>query len=437
MGNVRLWTIIVSVVCGSGPLARGADWSQFRGPSGDGHVEQQLPSLWSLADNTRWRTEVPGEGWSSPVVVAGRIYLTAAIPVSNSPAATLATQPEATTGEADGASAAKDFDLYLLAFDGATGQALWRTALFVEQSATAPQIHQKNSHASPTPFFDGQHLFVHFGHQGTACVTLDGQIVWRNASLAYEPVHGNGGSPVVVGQLVIFSRDGKEISEITALDKTTGQIAWQTPRDVEVSRRFSFCTPLVLELDGQTQLILPGSDVVQSLDPQTGQELWRVRYHGYSVIPKPIYHDGVVLISTSYDRPTLLAIDPTGRGDVTDTHVRWQTASAAIPHTPSLVARQGVVAMISDKGIASAYDVSNGQELWKERIGGNYSASPLLSDSHMHLLSEEGDYTVLDISGSPREVHRTKLGERTLASPAVIDNDLVIRTAQALYRIGR
>lgn len=408
-----------------------ADWSAFRGPSGNGQVEQALPIKWSVSEDARWRTVVPGEGWSSPIVVDGTIYLTAAIPVQTEPvqAETKETSSDKTTGS--------DLDLCLLAFDAASGQPTLRVPLFVEHLATAPQIHKKNSHASPTVCFDGQHLFVHFGHQGTACVSLTGQVVWRNDSLAYPPVHGNGGSPVVIEQLVIFSRDGDDISEVTALDKTTGQIVWRTTRDVETKKLFSFCTPLVLELQGQTQVVIPGSDVVQSLDPQTGKELWRVRYEGYSVIPKPIYHAGLVFISTSYDRPSLLAIDPTGQGDVTDSHVRWQASSAAIPHTPSLVAVDGKVAMISDKGIAAGYDAQSGEELWKERIGGNYSASPLLHGTHMYLFSEEGDCTILDIAAAPKIVAKTKLGERTLASPAVIDGDLIIRSEQALYRIGR
>ncbi len=176
---------------------------------------------------------------------------------------------------------------------------------------------------------------------------------------------------------------------------------------------------------------------MQSLNPDDGSEYWRVRYTGYSVIPKPIFHHGLVFVSTSYDRPSLLAIDPTGSGDVTDTHVRWTvSANAAIPHTPSLVALDGKVAMVSDKGIAACFDGATGKELWKERIGGNFSASPLLVGSQMHLLSEEGDYTVLDIAGQPQTVSQTKLGERALASPAVIDGDLILRTDKALVRIG-
>lgn len=408
-----------------------ADWSEFRGPLGNGLVAESIPTQWSAAENARWRTELPGEGWSSPIIVQGTIYLTAAIPLaSGSP-----NQP--TTATASAKSPSVDLELCLLSIDATSGKLIKRVPLFVQNGATAPKIHQKNSHASPTAYYDGKHLFVHFGHQGTACVTLDGNIVWRNDQLVYPPVHGNGGSPVVVGRHLIFSRDGQDISEVTALDKTTGKIAWQSQRDVQTKKRFSFCTPLALELNGRSQLILPGSDVVQSIDPADGRELWRVRYEGYSVIPKPIFHGGLVFVSTSYDRPTLLAIDPTGSGDVTDSHVRWTvSANAAIPHTPSLVALDGKVAMVSDKGIAACFDVVTGKELWKERIGGNFSASPLLVGSQMHLLSEEGDYTVLDIASQPIKVAQTKLNERSLASPAVLDGDLILRTDKALYRIG-
>ncbi len=400
-----------------------ADWHEFRGPAGNGVVTNTIPTQWSATENVLWSTEVPGEGWSSPIVVDNTIFLTAAIPVANPPA-------NAETSQA------QDLDLCLLAFDASNGQLKERISLFTELAATAAKIHQKNSHASPTPYFDGTHLYVHFGHQGTACVSTQGAVLWRNASLGYPPVHGNGGSPVVVDGLLIFSRDGKDISEVTALDKLTGQIVWQRERQVETSKRFSFCTPLVLNNEnGLKQLIIPGSDVVQSLNPLTGEEIWRVRYTGYSVIPRPIYESGLVFVSTSYDRPSLLAIDPSGQGDVTESHVKWSTASANIPHTPSLVGMHGKVAMVSDKGIAAAYDALTGKELWKERIGGNFSASPLLVGSLMYLLSEEGDCTVLDIADIPTVVAKNKLDARTLASPAVIGNDLLIRTDKALMRI--
>lgn len=387
-----------------------ADWPDFRGPARDGVVRNlQLPKSWSAEENIRWRTEIPGEGWSSPIVIGEMIYLTAAIPNDSG------------------------YALALFSIQANSGEIQNRVQLF-QESSDAPDIHKKNSHASPTPIFDGTHLFVHFGHQGTACVTLDGSVVWKNDSLAYPPVHGNGGTPAVVEDLVIFSRDGADISQITALDKRTGKVVWERERDVEADKKFSFCTPLMLELDGRQQLILPGSNVVQSLDPKTGQEHWRLRYEGYSVIPRPIYHAGLVFVCTGYNRPSILAIDPTGSGDVTDTHLKWQSNSN-IPHTPSIIALDGKIAVVSDKGIACCFDATTGEELWKERIGGNFSASPLLVGTEMYLLSEEGVCTILDIAGQPTEIAVNKIGERCLASMAVVDQDLLLRSDTALYRI--
>lgn len=239
----------------------------------------------------------------------------------------------------------------------------------------------------------------------------------------------------MVDDLLIFSRDGGDIAEVIALDKRSGQVAWRTPRDVEVDKLFSFCTPLVLEDPQRPQLILPGSNVVQSLDPATGKEWWRLRYDGYSVIPRPIFESGLVFVCTGYNRPALLAIDPSGSGDVTETHLRWRS-DENIPHTPSLVALHGRVALVSDKGIASCFDALSGEQLWRERVGGNFSASPILAGSRMYMLSEEGDCTILDIADMPIEVAKNSLGERCLASPAVVGQDLILRSSAALYRLS-
>ena len=393
------------------------DWPEFRGPNGQGiYGAKDLPLKWSKDDGVKWRTELPGNGWSSPIVVRGTVYLTAAVPVN-------ANAPDK-----------PDLDLMLMLIDVESGKLLKSVKVFTQSGAGSSGIHSKNSHASPTPIVDEDRLYLHFGHQGTACTDLQGNILWSNKELGYPPVHGNGGSPVVVGKLLIFSRDGADISEVTALDKMTGTVVWKRERNVEADKRFSFCTPLVIEAAGKKQLILPGSNVVQSLVPGTGEEIWRLTYDGYSVIPRPIYADGLVFISTGYNRPSLLAIDPTGTGDVTKTHLKWKS-DANVPHTPSLVASGGKVFMVSDNGIASGVDSATGKEIWKERIGGNFSASPLLVGDRMYMLSEEGDATILQIGEKPKELAKNKLTERCLASPAIIGDDLLIRSADALYRI--
>lgn len=390
-----------------------AEWPEFRGPSGQGLVAKELPTHWSDRQNVAWRCELPGEGWSSPVVWQDRIYQTAAIATDE-----------------DG------FQLALLIVDAKLGRLEPPIALF-EQGPKAPRIHRKNSHASPTPIIHGEHIYVHFGHQGTACCRLDGTVVWKNTDLSYPPVHGNGGSPVITNDKIVFSRDGGNISQVTALDSKTGRLAWECERNVSASKSFSFCTPLLIRHQGRAQLVIPGSDVVQSLDPDSGKEWWRVEYTGYSVVPRPIYHSGLVYVTTGYDNAQLLAIDPAGDGNVTESHVRWRFNSA-VPNTPSLVAWKSQVIMISDKGIVTGLDAETGELIWKKRIGGDFSASPLLANDRLYLMSEAGVCSVLDLSSKPPVVIASNdLQERSLASPAVLGNDLLIRTAQALYRIAQ
>lgn len=421
--NSRSWLSLGAlglalVACCWNTAARAADWLQFRGTEGDGESRVvALPTEWSATEHVAWRCELPGEGWSSPVVLGDRIYLSSAIAKEQD-------KPDS------------DRDLALLIVDARAGKLIQRVNLFHVPGATAAKIHSKNSNASPTPLIDGERIYVHFGHLGTACTTTDGEIVWRNDDLSYPPVHGNGGSPVLVGRSLVFSQDGADESKVIALDIETGKVRWETPRNVESSKKFSFCTPLVLQVAGQQQVIIPGSNVVQSLDPETGKEFWRVRYDGYSVIPRPIVSEGLVMVCTGYDRPSLLAIRPDGKGDVTDTHVVWKT-DVSVPHTPSLCTRSELIFMVSDKGIASCLESATGKEVWKERIGGNFSASPLLAGEVLYLLSEEGDTTVIKADREFSRVARNRLGERTLASMAVVDRDLLIRSANALYRITK
>jgi len=392
-----------------------ADWTQFRGPEGNGHsTATGLPVEWSDTLNVTWKEAIPGEGWSSPVVSDGAIYLTAAVPDA---------------GESN------DYSLRLLSFNAKTGEQLGSVEIFRQEGSSAPTIHSKNSHASPTPIIEGDRIYVHFGHQGTACVSRAGKVLWQTRELAYEPVHGNGGTPIIVDDLLIFSCDGKTDPFVVGIDKATGKVRWKTGRKSEAARKFSFTTPTLINVEGERQLISPGSGEVSALDPRTGEELWRVDYgDGYSVIPKPVFANGLVFICTGYDRPNLLAIRPDGRGDVTETHVVWETDSQ-VPRTPSLLVVDDELYMAADKGVASCLDTKTGKVYWEERLGGNYSASPLYVDGRIYFQSEEGDTTVIAPGREFQKLARNQLGERTLASFGVSGHALLIRSDKHLYRI--
>jgi outer membrane protein assembly factor BamB len=393
----------------------GADWYQFRGPTADGQAgAARLPVHWSRTENIVWRQEIPGKGWSSPVIAQGRIFLTTAVPQGNQ----------------------GDHSLRALCLEAATGKVLWDVEVFHQDGASAPRIHPKNSHASPTPVVDDGQLFVHFGHMGTACLdTQTGRCLWRQQSLRYQPVHGNGGSPLLVGQHLIFCIDGADQQQVVALNRRDGSIAWRTPRNARAKKPFSFCTPTLITVQGRQQVICPGSDVVMALDPLTGQEIWRVRYDGYSVVPRPVYAHGLVFLSTGYDVPVLYAIRPDGRRDVTHTHVVWM-GKRGVPRNASPLVVGEYLYLAADGGQVTCLEARNGREVWSERVGRAFSASPIHADGRLYFCDEEGVTIVLKAGNTFEELARNRLQERILASPAVDGNALILRTEKALYRIA-
>ncbi len=399
------------------------DWSQFRGNEGTGiSQERNLPAEWGAEtdgkpQNVAWKLPMPGKGWSSPSLSRGRLYLTSAVPREGA-------EPDS-----------GDLSLRALCVDAKSGKVLWDHEIFVQEGKTSPKIHNKNSHASPTPLVDSNRLFVHFGHQGTACLDLDGKVLWETRELRYAPVHGNGCSPILVDGGLIFTCDGGSGPFVAALEADTGKLKWKFSRPGNPPKKFAFCTPTAITVNGKQQVICVGAGVVNSLDPATGTEIWHVKHEGYSVIPKPVFGNGLVYISTSYDSPAVLAIRPDGTGDVTETHVEW-TLKKGAPHTPSLLLLGRELYMVADKGVASCVDALTGEVHWQERVGGNYSSSLVFADDKIYIQSEEGKTLVLKPGTTFETPTETGFNtERTLASYAVGDGALFIRTEKNLYRV--
>jgi len=412
------WLTICSALWTS-PLGA-EDWTEFRGPTGQGQsAAVGLPTSWSAQKNVQWKVPVDGSGWSSPVAADDRIYLTTAVKV--------------------GQGADADVSLRALGLDAATGQVLWSREVFLQHGGAATRHHNKNSLASPTPVFSKGRLYVHFGHLGTACLdATDGKVLWSTQAHAYSPVHGNGGSPVLCDGLLIFSADGANSTAVLALDQRNGKLKWRTPRVTAATNTFSFSTPLVIEVEGRRQVVSAGSGVVQSLDPKNGKEIWRVTYGaGFSVVPRPIFAHGQLYVCTGYNKASLLAIrvTPEMSGDVTASHVSWQM-DRAVPFNPSLVAVGDDVYCLADNGILSCIEGRTGKLNFQERCTGPASASILHADGKLFLLDERGQGVVVQAGRTMRILAKNELGERSLASQAVIGNDLLIRTAGHLYRIG-
>jgi outer membrane protein assembly factor BamB len=365
-----------------------------------------LPLAWSESQNIVWKAPVPGRGWSSPVVAGGRVWLTTSI-------------------------SEKGASLRAVAFDVASGREVVNVE--VVRLGNANLTNPKNSHASPTPVVEGDRVYVHFGAQGTASLTTSGEIVWKTR-FPYESQHGNGGSPVLYGDLLIFSCDGSPDAFVVALDKRTGKVRWKTSRRDPSDQAYS--TPLVIRVADRDQLVSVGAYRATAYDPLTGKEIWRVGYpDGFSNVPRPVFGHGLIYIATGFQQPSVLAVRADGAGDVTKTHVAW-TLKRGAPLTPSPLLVGDELFVVNDGGIASCLDAKTGATHWVQRLGGAFSASPVFADGRVYFLSEEGTSTVLAPGKEFNKLAESTLDGAILASMAVSERSIFIRTMTHLYRLA-
>ncbi len=400
---MRSWTLLAIWSLFLATPVWGDDWPQFRGPDGQGHAAQRgLPLEWSEESNIVWKAPVPGLGWSSPTIRGRQIWLTTALDEGRS--------------------------LHAVCLDLETGETLHDVEVF--QLAEPDQVHSKNSHASPSPILEGDRVYVHFGDNGTACLSAKGKVLWRNQELVYAHGHGPAGSPVLYKDLLIINCDGTDKQFVAALDKRTGKLRWKTDR----KGRMAYATPLVIRVGEQDQVVSTGGDAVVAYNPADGEEIWRVRYDGYSEVPRPVYGQGLVIVSSGYDSPVLYAIRPDGRGDVTETHVAW-TINKAAPLNPSPLLVGEELYSVSDNGIAICVDAKTGEQHWQKRLPGNYSASLLEADGRIYITNETGLTTAIAPGKEFKSLASNQLDGRTLASLAVSGKALYLRTDTHLYRI--
>ena len=395
-------------------LASGGQWPEFRGPSGQGHAsETGLPLDWSESRNVVWKTPVPGRGWSSPVVADGRVWLT--------------TSTENTEGR-------RHVSLRALAFESATGREIVNTEVFRVDRPEA--LNGKNSYASPTPIVDGDRIYVHFGAQGTAALTTAGDVVWRTR-LDYQSQHGNGGSPIRYGDLLIVNCDGnggEGDAYVVALDVKTGKTRWKATRRSPADQAYT--TPLAIRVGDRDEIVSVGAYRAAAYDPANGKEIWRVSYEdGFSNVPRPVFGQGLVFIATGFQQPSLIAVRPDGSGDVTRSHVAW-TLRRGAPLTPSPIVVGDQLFVVNDTGIATCVDAKTGTIQWQQRLGGNYSASPIYAEGRIYFPSEEGVTTVIEPGTTFKRLAVNQLDGAILASMAVADKSFFIRTQSHLYRIS-
>lgn len=394
--------------------AHAGEWPQFRGPTGQGHApDEEAPLTWGETENVAWKASVPGRGWSSPVIAGGLVWLTTAV-----------------TDRETGTS------LRLLSYDVRSGDAVWDVEVFDISDTTL--LNQKNSFASPTPVIDpdGDKIYVHFGAQGTAAVAVAGdkrgEVLWRTR-FPYTSQHGNGGSPILHDGLLIVSIDGYDTAFLVAVDAETGEERWRSVRPSPISQAYS--TPLAIEVGDTRQIVNVSAFRASAHEPATGREIWRVEYPGgFSNVSRPVHGHGLVYLSTGFNEPVLLAVRPTGRGDVTDSEVAWRLRRGA-PLTVSPILVGDELYTVTDSGIATCIDALTGEIHWQHRLGGNHSASPIHAGGRIYFQSEDGVTTAIKPGLTFEQLASNELDGSTLASIAVSDGAFFTRTGTHLYRI--
>lgn len=398
------------------------NWPQFRGPNGDGHSDAKaLPLTFSETERVKWKTPIHGKAWSSPVIWGDQIWLT--------------------TANEEGT------DLSVVCVDKATGKITRDQLLF---KVTNPQFcHKFNSYASPTPVIEEGRIYVTFGSPGTACLdTASGKVLWERRDFVCNHFRGAGSSPIVWEDLLIMNFDGSDFQFIVALDKKTGQTVWKVDRSIDFKDlqpdgkpeaegdwRKAFSTPHVAEVGGKPVLFSSGAKAHYAYEPRTGKEIWRLEERdSHSAATRPVIGHGLVFIPAGFGKAGLLGVKLGGSGLLGEESVAWRLKKT-VPNKPSVTLVGDLLFGVNDGGIAVCLDAKTGDVLWTERVGGNYSASPLTAAGRIYACNEEGKVVVFAADRTFKKLAENQFADGFMASPAVSDGALYLRSKTALYRI--
>lgn len=396
------------------------DWPWFRGPSRQGIcTEQNVPLQWSAQDQVAWKMAVTGGGWASPIIQGGKVFIATATDEGKS--------------------------CHLISLDAASGKTIWDKELFRQD--ISGRREGRNSFATSTPATDGQRVYV-FGFDGTiAAVTTEGEPVWVNRDFKYYSQHGPAVSPLLYKDLVIIPFDhsspgpDKQVgwqkpwdqSFILALEQSTGKVRWKAMRGLS---RIAHVTPNVMTVDGADQLISNAGDVIQGFNLETGERIWTVTSFGESPVPSVVDGEGLVFTSSGFGKPTIRAVRPGGKGDVTATRIVWEY-SKDVPMMASFLHVKPRLYAVSEGGVVTCFEASTGKVLWREKLEGHYAASPLWTEGRVYLLSDEGVTTVIEDSDQFRILAKNSVGEPCQASLAIANGRLYLRTEKNLFCIGK
>lgn len=416
--------------------ARSADnslsWPFRSGPTLDGHATEAdaagLPVEFDeeSGNGIRWKIGLGTDefGHSTPIIGNGKIWLT--------------------TATADGKKQ------YLWAIDAASGEVLHHGLLF-ENEAPEPLNNTINTYASPSCALEQDAVYVHFGTYGTARVNPETyDVVWQRRDIKCRHYRGPGSSPVIHDNLLFLTFDGVDDQFLMALDKNTGDTVWRTRRSTdygdldengepkrEGDLRKAYSTPSLVEVNGRMQLVSVGSRAGFAYDALTGKEIWGFRHDDFNAAAPPSFFGNLAILNTGSSKANLLAIElnETTRGDVTDTHVRWDRPKGNSRLAAPLLVKDRIY-MVTHTGVGYCVDAATGEEIWKDRIGGTNVASPVTANGRIYFCNEEGDVIVINAADTFKIVAKNRLAEGTRAAPAIAAGRLYIRTFKHLYCIG-
>ena len=404
----RIRALLPAILCGmplyfaSAAMPAGGNWPAWRGDGSGISADANLPVTWNATNHVAWRTPLPGEGSSSPIVWERRVFLTA--------------------------STDHGTNRLVFCLDAQNGRILWQRSLV---AARSPQTEPKAGYAAATPATDGRRLYVFFDSPGLMAFDMDGTLLWTMPLGPFKSIYNVNCSPIVFRDRVIQCCDHFGDAFILAADSATGNLLWKTPRKPS----YQYGTPLLLEHDGAWQVVVGGS-TVRAYDPMTGAERWSCAGLSECVAPSPVAGDDGQVYATSGRNGPTLAIDPGGTGDVTETHIRIQVPTGG-PYVPSPLFRS-VLVVPTDDGVVRLI-ASNGVVRVAAHVHAHFTASLAMAGNTIYWTAENGDTFVLDASrlgdAEPalQEVAVNPLGEKCLASPAIAGGRLFIRTDRALY----
>jgi len=395
-----------------------AQWVQFRGPQSRGIANTiNIPTQWGEDLGIQWKTAISGEGWSSPVIDDGLIWMTSAYDEGKS--------------------------LHAVCVDQASGKVLMNEKVIMTENV-GPK-HVQNGFASPTPVINDGRVYVHFGPRGTVCLDFEGNILWKRTDMDFDVPQGAASSPIIHKDKLILICDGTDEQYVAALDKNTGKTLWKTPRqhherisDKGGFFRMAYSTPLIVEVNGHNQILASGAEHAAGYDVETGEELWFHKHIGFSQVGQASHGNGFFYLvgSVSQDHFGIFAIKEDARGEVTSGDVVWSNPDG-IGHVPTPLLAGKEIYVVTDDGTAQCIDALTGESVWRERLGGRFRASPIKSGNHIYFVNEEGDSTVVKAGRNFDKVATNKLEGLFLATPAISQTSLFLRSDKHLYRIGK